>query len=43
VRVPVTINGAPEPGDHAKTAVREISRKRTIVGLLLFWERSWER
>ena len=31
VRVPVAINGAPEPLDQAKTAVRSILRKRPIV------------
>jgi hypothetical protein len=30
-RVPVASNGGAEPGDHAKAAVRGISRNRTIV------------
>lgn len=29
--VPVTIVGFPEPGDHAKVAVRGISRRRTMA------------
>jgi len=33
-RVPVASNGGAEPGDHAKAAVRGISRNRTIVGSL---------
>lgn len=34
-RVPVASNGGAEPGDHAKAAVRGISRNRTIVRSLL--------
>lgn len=34
-RVPVASNGGAEPGDHAKAAVRGISRNRTMIGSLL--------